>query len=143
MSEERKKILNMLAEGKINVDEAEKLLEAIGEGGKAGDTRITQTEKKGAPKYLRVEVDGRDSATGKPEKVNIKVPLQLLRAGLKLKSILPDHARDKMNNALHEKGVNFDLNDLKPESLEELIAALSDLTVDVDSEDEKVRVYCE
>ena len=37
MSEERKKILNMLAEGKISVDEAERLLEAIGEGGKGGD----------------------------------------------------------------------------------------------------------
>ena len=143
MSEERKKILNMLAEGQISVDEAERLLEAIGEGGKISDTKISPARKEETPKYLRVEVNGHEGANGKPEKVNIRVPLQLLRAGLKLKSLLPDHARHKINNALHEKGVNFDLNNIKTESLEELLAALSDLTVDVDGEEGKVHIFCE
>ena len=143
MSEERKKILSMLADGKITVDEAERLLEAVGESGDADDTKASSTAKQGSPKYLRVEVDGRDSKTGKPEKVNIKVPIQLLRAGLKLHSVLPDHAHNKIHDALNEKGVDLDLKNLKPESMEELIAALNDLTVDVDGEDEKVRIYCE
>ena len=33
MNEERRKILDMLAQGKITVDEAEKLLAAVGETG--------------------------------------------------------------------------------------------------------------
>lgn len=143
MSEERKKILNMLAEGKISVDEAERLLEAVGEGGTVEDAHASSAGKHDTPKYLHVEVDGHDSETGKPEKVNIKIPLQLLRAGLKLHSILPDHAHHKIHDALHEKGINFDLKDLNPESIEETIAALSDLTVDVDGEVDKVRIYCE
>jgi hypothetical protein len=143
MSEERKKILSMLAEGKISVDEAERLLEAIGEGAKGSDTKMSHAGKETTPKYLRVEVDGHDSETGKPEKVNVKIPLQLLRAGLKLHSILPNHAHHKIHDALHEKGMNFDLKNLKPESMEELITALSDLTVDVNGEADKVRIYCE
>jgi len=143
MSTERTKILNMLVEGKITVEEAEKLLDAIGEMPDNNVGTAFQPEKKGIPKYLRVIVDDRDSKTGKPERVNIRVPIQLLRAGLKLTSLIPDHARDKMHAALNEKGVNLDLNDFKPESLDGIIEALQDLTVDIDGEDEKVRIFCE
>jgi hypothetical protein len=37
----------------------------------------------------------------------------------------------------------FDIGQLKPENLEELIAHLDDFSVDVDSTEAKVRVYCE
>ena len=37
-----------------------------------------------------------------------------------------------MNDALHEKGIQFDLNQFKPENLEELIAQLKDLKDDID-----------
>ena len=48
-----------------------------------------------------------------------------------------------MNKAMHEKGIDVDVNQLKPENLEELIEQLGDLTVDVAHEDAKVRVFCE
>ena len=37
----------------------------------------------------------------------------------------------------------FDIGQLKPENLEDLIAHLEDFSVDVDAQDAKVRVYCE
>jgi hypothetical protein len=40
-------------------------------------------------------------------------------------------------------GVDFDINALKPENLEELVEQLNDLTVDVDQERTKVRIFCE
>ena len=52
------------------------------------------------------------------------------------------HILDKMNEAMREKGVDFDLRNMKPEDLEELINALSDLEVDVDGKT-KVRVFAE
>ncbi|MBD3217564.1 MAG: hypothetical protein GF310_04755 [candidate division Zixibacteria bacterium] len=139
MSKDRTQILNMLAEGKINVEQAEKLLNAIGE-----DSPEKTPEDKGIsrklPKYLRVEVnDGNEG-----EQINIRVPMALLRAGIKLTSLLPDEAQGKIDGALKEKGVNFDFNDINPDSLEELIDALSELSVDVESNSgEKIRVYCE
>ena len=48
-----------------------------------------------------------------------------------------------MNDALHRHGMTVDLGQLKPENLEELVDQLSDLTVDVDDSNAKVRVFCE
>jgi hypothetical protein len=148
MTESRKRILEMLAENKITADEAERLLSATEskesapkENGTAFESGITNR----LPKYLRVVVEPGPDATenGKnTDRVNIRVPMSLIRAGMKLTSLIPPHASDKMNEAMREKGMDFDLKNLKPEDLDELIAALSDLEVDVDGTS-KVRVYAE
>jgi hypothetical protein len=77
--------------------------------------------------------------------VNIRVPVQLLRAGVKLASLIPAQARDEVNDAMRERGVHFDLSQIKPENLEELIDQLNDLTIDVDESrgQTKVKVFCE
>ena len=149
MSEERRRILNMLAEGKVTVDDAERLLRAVGEA--AGDVEAPHAAAptrggKPKPKYLRVEVDAPGNGDGQGRKrVNVRVPLALVRAGMKLKGIMPDHARAKANAALAEHGVHFKLDDIGSGNLEEMIEALQELTVDVEGDEggEKVRIYCE
>jgi hypothetical protein len=69
--------------------------------------------------------------------------MQLLRAGVRLSSIIPPRARDEVNAAMQREGIPFDINQIKPENLEELVEHLSDLTVDVDQEKTKVRIFCE
>jgi hypothetical protein len=138
MNEERKKILEMVANGKISVEEAERLLSAID----AGQDREPQNgEPRRKPKYLRVVVEPKsDSDEG--DRVNVRVPINLIRAGLKWASFIPNHSQKKVGDALKEKGINVDLGTLTPEDLEELILNLNDLEVEVDGE-EVVRVYCE
>ena len=87
-------------------------------------------------------VDANDPLDG-PTKVNVRVPMQLLRAGVKLTGVIPDRAREQVNDALRKEGIAFDINKLTPENLEEMIEQLRDLTVDVDNENAKVRVFCE
>jgi hypothetical protein len=141
MSEERRKILEMLSQGKIDVDEAEKLLAAISEPSSESEEG-DKPEKKNFPKYLRVVVEpGPKSVKG--EKVNIRVPFSLLRAGIKLASLVPVDVQGKVNEHLKEKGVNLDLSNITSDNLEELLIHLNDLTVDVDSKEEKVRIFCE
>ena len=84
-----------------------------------------------------------DNGKGTGTKANIRVPMQLLRSGVKLAALIPVQARDHVNSALHEHGVAFDLSQIKPENLEELVDQLDELTVDVDDKDVKVRVFCE
>ena len=142
MNEERRKILDMLAEGKINTDEAEKLLAAISseESGEKKSQSELSSEKQSL-KYLRVVVEpAPDNKDG--EKVNIRVPMKLMRAGIKLASLVPVDVQGKVQDALKEKGVKLDLSQITEDNLEELIEALSDLTVDVDGK-EKVRIFCE
>jgi hypothetical protein len=140
MSENRRQILQMLSEGKITADEAERLIAAVEKetAGASPGAAAPRTEKL---KYLRVVVDSTDHDG--PTKVNVRVPMQLLRAGVRLTNFIPPAARERMNSAMKSKGIDFDVNQLKPENLEELIEQLNDFTVDIDHDDAKVRVFCE
>jgi hypothetical protein len=145
MNENRKRILEMLASGQINADEAERLIAALEkEPPPTASAGGTDSRPQEWPRYLRVIVESEEGQLGQgPSKVNVRVPMQLLRAGVKLTSIIPPQARVKVNEALHQQGVDLDLNELKPENLEELIYQLKDLTVDIDDKTSKVRVFCE
>ncbi len=144
MSEETRKILEMLAEGKISVEDADRLLERLkspgsqetGSGLDAGSyVEMPGTGKAGGSKlkYLRVTVLSQDG-----DRVNIRVPLALVRAGVKLTTVLPREVQEKLDR----KGV--DLSALSTLSGEELIEALRELNVDVDSKDgDKVRIFCD
>jgi len=157
MSSERKQVLDMLAEGKINAEEASRLLEKLepahpgqqesdlpgGEnpGATASSSAESQaddqlhpvTGKKKALKFLRVLVDSEDG-----DVVNIQVPLALIRTGIKMQAMLPPDTNDK----LAEKGV--DLSYLSNLAGDDLIEALRDLNINVDSASgDKVHIFCE
>jgi hypothetical protein len=137
MSDHRRRILDMLSEGKINAGEADRLIGALGT-----TTTVAAPAPGGRPKYLRVVVDANDPKDGQT-KVNVRVPLQLLRAGMRLSNLIPAAARNEVNAAMAHEGLPFDINQLKPENIDALIEQFNDLTVDVDNENAKVRVFCE
>ena len=147
MTESKKKILEMLAENKISADEAYRLLNAVESGGSGKEsTGKANTGDKGKAKYLRVTVlpDPDKENAGSVDRVNVRVPMSLIRAGIKLTSLIPNEARDKVNWALLEKGINFDARNFKPDDIEELIEALGELEVDVlTNKGEKVKVFVE
>ncbi len=151
MNENRRQILEMLAAGKITTDEAERLLAALEP--EPVVTEFTGRTTNGATvktraKYLRVLVEADESMTGMKGQttVNVRVPMQLLRAGVRLASLIPAQAHEHLDEALNRHGVPLTLSQIKPENLEELIDHLEDLTVDVDGKEgnaTKVRVFCE
>lgn len=140
MNEQRKDILDMLAEGKITADEAERLIAAL-ERDQPPPASSPDAKPKAKSKYLRVVVDAMES--GEPARVNVRVPLQLLRAGVKLAALIPPHALSRANLEMSKSGWPVDLTQLKPEQLEALVEHLDEMTVEVDSTDAKVRVFCE
>jgi SHOCT-like protein len=143
MNEQRRQILQMLAEGKITADEAERLIEAL-EREQPESPPGAASRPKPRPKYLRVMVSWADSSgVDGPGRVNIRIPLQLLRAGVRLTSLVPPQALAKVNAELNRSGVPIDLTELKPQHLEELIEQLDDVTIDVDDPDTTVQVFCE
>jgi len=142
----------MLAENKISADEAYRLISAIdaGEKGPSESSRESQskgdTSIKGKSKYLRVTVTPGDKHVDPQhaDRVNVRVPMSLIRAGIKLTALIPPEALDKANNALREKGINFDVRSIKNEDIEALIDALGDMQVDVETaKGESVKVYVE
>jgi hypothetical protein len=147
MSENQKKILEMLSQGKISTDEAYRLLGAVDSEDKGHEGAAkTEPEIRGKAKYLRVTVTPQESHGNSEnvDRVNVRVPMSLIRAGIKLTSLIPGDAMNKVNDALQEKGINFDVRSIKAEDIEELIDALGDLEVDVESSHgEKVKVFVE
>ncbi len=145
MAEERARILEMLAKGTISVDEAQKLLDALkangdsSEGSAAAAAPVVAKGPKGQLKFLRVTVNGTNG-----DNVNVRVPLGLLRAGMKLTSLIPPEAMGKLSSKMKESGMPFDLASLKQDDIEALIESLGEMEVNVDSNNgDKVRVYCE
>ena len=141
MNEQRRQILQMLAEGKITADEAERLIGAL-EREQPESPPGAASRLKPRPKYLRVLLV--DSSDGdEPGRINIRVPLQLLRAGVRLTSLIPPQALTKVNAELNKSGIPIDLTELRPQQLEELIDQLDELTIDLDDPDTKMQVFCE
>lgn len=142
---ERLRILELLAEGKITAVEAERLLDAVRREEQApADPLLMEAEAADGKTVsrkvstLRVLVHKADG-----EQVNIRVPLGLLRAGLKLKGLLPGKARAQVDVAMQERGLNFNIDDLDAKSLEAIVAALSETRIEIDSDKERVQVFCE
>jgi hypothetical protein len=71
------------------------------------------------------------------------VPVALIRAGVKLASLIPPEAYNEVDEKMKNRGIQFDLRNMKPENVEELVQALNDLEVDINGAREKVRVYTE
>lgn len=121
MSEERRKILNMLAEGKITADEAEELLNALYTDKDKG----IQMPRKEA-KFLRVKV----WEEGK-EKVNVNLPLSLAKFALKF---IPTEAKLSME----EKNIDLDA------IIQEIMNGTANgKIVQVEEDDQRVEVVLE
>ena len=142
MTENRRQILDMLSEGKISVADAERLLTLLEQppsgrpsGSDGGEGRKTP------PKYLRVVIE-EDGESGS-ERVNIRIPMALIRSGVKLAALIPKEATNRVNEKLQQKGICIDVGNLKVEDLEQLVDAMAEMEVDVQDGKEHVRVFVE
>ena len=80
MNEHRRQILQMLSEGKISADEAERLISAFEEPAATNSPAESPTGKS-RPKYLRVQVDSEgDAGEEGPTKVNVPLTLTFVPA---------------------------------------------------------------
>jgi len=144
MTENRRQVLEMLASGRITAEDADRLLGALDRTESATPSGAPAATKTPAPKYLRVMVDANDKADG-PVHINVRVPLMLLRAGVRLASLIPGPAQERVNQALREQGVPFDVSQIRPENINEMIDQLSDFSVDIDqsTDDVKIKIFAE
>jgi len=149
MSEDRRRILDMLEQGKITALEAERLLDAIEPvSSSSSDTASKLTSKPDCQRklrYLCITVDDtRDGEKPKRDKVDIRVPLQFLGVGKKLAAFIPKTAQSTIDKKLKEKGINLNLSDISPENIDEFVDGLAGLSLDVDGKGKgKVRIFCE
>lgn len=139
MSEEKIKILEMIQGGKISAAEGMELLNALNETDEKPRRSVSSSFSN---RFFRVKVDNSKA------KVNVNIPLSLIKATSKIFSmgmgLIPDEARREME----KKGI--DITKLDIEELVDLIdrGLVDGKLVDVDAEDPehgrtKVEVYVE
>ena len=135
MSEETRKVLEMLSNGKVSVQEAEQLLQAVTSPAQGAD------EKNGEPRYFRIVVNKPAQEGKKAEAVNIRVPITVVRGGLRLGSLFPGMLSKKKIQLAN--GGEIDLSKVTYTDLEAMIKDIGELSVDVDGGDAQVRIRCE
>ncbi len=133
MSEETRKVLEMLSNGTVTVPEAEQLLQAV------SATSQGTEEKKADPKYFRILVNKPARDGKKAEAVNIRVPMTVIRGGLRLGSVFPGMFAKKIQL---DNGHELDLSKVTYTDLEAMIKDIGELSVDVEG-GAMVRIRCE
>ena len=142
MSEESRKILEMVSNGTVSVQEAEQLLQAVGGDGANGSSSADAAGAPPAnPRYFRITVNKPPRDGKKAETVNIKVPISVVRGGLRLSALFPGMLGKKKIQL--DNGSEIDLSKVSYADLEAMIKDIGELTVDVDGGDAQVRIRTE
>jgi hypothetical protein len=136
---ETRRVLDMLAQGKITVDEADQLIKTM--RGTAHDAAATPPPA--APRWMRIMVD-RPARDGRPAKnVNIRVPLALARSGVRLGAMIPFVVGPKLKEEFRKHGIEVDLSKIDLSDIEAAARDLGETTIDVDEGKAQVRIRCE
>jgi hypothetical protein len=130
----------MLAEGKLTPDDAEKLLQALEVKPRESEVVNQNRTMDVKGKYLFVQVDPKEGKSS--ERVSVKVPLALVKAGLNITKLIPAEAQDKIQSSMHDSGIPFNLGDIDPQNFDEIMEALEQMSIDVDTEESTVKVFC-
>jgi hypothetical protein len=134
MNAERKKILDMLAEGKITAEEADKLLDKLAGAAPAEAKDAKPADGSTAkPRFLRIVVDRPGQ-----EQVNVRMPLAFARTRSHLLAALPPRVTEK----LAELGI--DLSAARSMNDQDWASAMEDINIDIEKGNgKKVKVFCE
>lgn len=143
MSDETRRVLDLLAQGKVTVDEAEQLLQALKEQSAKSES-ASKPDAGGPPlkpRFMRIHVHKPGKDGGKDKDVNIRVPMAVLRGGLRLGTMIPG-LHSSVGARFRERGLDVDLSKIDAAALESLLVDMGELNID-NNEGESVRITCE
>jgi SHOCT-like protein len=146
MTDERRRVLDLLAQGKITVDEADQLMRAI-------DARREEPAAGGPspmPRWVRIQVQkpSKDGREGK--EVNIRVPIAVVKGGMRLGAIIATFAGEKAAQRMKDRGIDLDLSKINGDfskmngaEFEAFMKSLADVNIELDDGKSQVRITCE
>jgi hypothetical protein len=142
MSDDTRRVLDLLAQGKITVDEADRLLKAVAAAPSAeaaGGPGATPR-----PRWLRINIQKQaEDRHGERKNVNVRVPISFVKGGMRLGALIAPFAGEKAIARLRERGYDLDLSRLDAEAIETWLKDVDDLNVHIDNGKEQVRITCE
>jgi hypothetical protein len=143
MSDDTRRVLDLLAQGKVTVDEADRLLRAITANEPPRPEVDAPAADRKKPRWVRIAVH-KPARDGHHEKdVNIRVPIAIVKGGMRLGALIPGMAGEQVSARLRERGLDIDFSKLDAAAIEEVLKELGDTNIEIDSGKAQVRITCE
>jgi len=133
---EQRQVLDMLADGRIETADAERLLQRLAEAA-AEETAAGAgaSRRASSPRDLHLHVVAR---TEDGDEIDVRMPLKLMATGIQFEKLMPEAARE----AVQETGI--ELQELRNLRGDQLIDAIQDLEVDLEGHDgSHVSIRCD
>ena len=150
-NDDTRRILDMLSQGKITVDQADQLLKALN-GRQAADARPAGAGRDAAPpRWMRINIQRTAQGDDKRRKdVNIRVPIALAKGGMRLGALIATAAGEKAAQRIKARGVDIDLSAINRDlsqmngvEFDEFIRGLNDANIEIDDGKAQVRITTE
>ena len=152
MSDETRRVLDLLAQGKITVDEADRLIKAVS-ADRPAETATADTATEGRPRvrWFRINIHKpAKDPTHRPKDVNIRVPIAVVKGGMRLGAIIATFAGEKAAQRMKDRGLDLDLSTINGDlsrmngaEFETFLKSLDDMNIEVDDGKSQVRITCE
>ncbi len=146
-----RRVLDMLAQGKITVDEADRLLKALNAPEASASDADAQPGDPSRARWVRINIHKvSDENRHQPKDVNIRVPISVVKGGMRLGAIIATFAGEKAALRMKRRGIdldlpkiNDDLSKMNGPEFEAFLKSLDDVNIEVDDGKSQVRITCE
>ena len=150
-TDDTRRVLDLLSQGKITVDEADRLLKAVG-----GD-RPAEAAAGAAPadgkrlRWFRINIHKPAKELGhKAKDVNIRVPIAVVKGGMRLGAIIATFAGEKAAHRMKARGVDLDLptvmgdlSRMNGAEFDAFMSSLDDMNIEIEDGKSVVRITAE
>jgi len=151
-TDDTRRILDLLSQGKITVDEADRLIKALS-ADRPTETTAADKAADGRPavRWFRINIHkpAKDD-THKPKDVNIRVPIAVVKGGMRLGAIIATFAGEKAAQRMKERGLDLDLSTINGDlsrmngaEFDTFMQSLDEMNVEIDDGKSQVRITAE
>jgi hypothetical protein len=151
-TDDTRRILEMLSQGKITVDDADRLIQAVSADRAAAATPAdAASDAKPRARWFRINIHkpSKDD-THQPKDVNIRVPIAVAKGGMRLGAIIATFAGEKAAQRMKARGldldlsaINGDLSRMNGAEFEAFMKSLDEMNIEIDDGRSTVRITAE
>ena len=150
-TDETRRVLDLLQEGKITVDEADRLIKALtAEPPPETATADTPADGRERVRWIRINIQKPANDGHKAKNVNIRVPIAVVKGGMRLGAIIGTFAGDKAARRMKAQGLDIDLAKISSDlsqmngpEFDEFLRSLNETNIEIDDGQSQVRITAE
>ena len=150
-TDDTRRILELLSQGKITVDDADRLIQAVSADRAVAVPADTAADARPRARWFRINIHkpAKDEAH-QPKDVNIRVPIAVAKGGMRLGAIIATFAGEKAAQRMKARGldldlsaINGDLSRMNGAEFEAFMKSLDEMNIEIDDGRSTVRITAE